>query len=115
MMRFTTWLFGRNAIVRASKSCSALPVLSAVKLHTYTSSVTPARSGQVWIARCDSASRIVPVMPPGCPFQSGKTCHLSSTIVSVESLVALRHSVESVSRSVSKAALQPHSNRSPVR
>ena len=40
------------------------PVLSAVKLQTYTSSVAPSRSGHVWIARWDSASTTAPVEPP---------------------------------------------------
>src|SRR5205823_4739910 len=36
-------------------------------------------SGKVWQARCDSASRQSPVMPPGAVTDAGNWCHCGST------------------------------------
>jgi hypothetical protein len=56
---------GLNSASRRSISACALAEWSPPKLHTYTSSVTPRCSGQVWMHRCDSASSTVAVTPPG--------------------------------------------------
>lgn len=111
----------RCTAVASSKASSAfmrawaLALWSAPKLHTYTSSVTAACSGQVCTHKWDSASSTVAVTPPGPFAVAGKAWNNCPTACRPAALTASRQAWPSAVASVSQWGAQRHPWRSAVR